>query len=155
MVNKSTQTSSGLNTAIPQATGHCAVSAALPSSPTTPAPRHLDDDWESQIFSTERTTPHCNETPSYKCKNISHLLAQPDADLRGSSARAEDTRVVGDGVECSMAFRMAMPFATTDEKADAIAEKLRDGCVLDKDGRGCKVTASVMWEALDKAMNET
>jgi hypothetical protein len=52
-----------------------------------------------------------------------------------------------------MAFRMAMPFATSDEKADAIAEKLRDGCVLDADGRGCKVIASVMWEALDKAMN--
>lgn len=75
-------------------------------------------------------------------------MAQPDVDSQDSSARSEDNRPVGDGVECSMAFRMAMPFATSDEKADAIAQKLKTGCVLDQDGRGCKVAASVMWDAL-------
>jgi hypothetical protein len=147
MISRSTQTCSGLGATIAQAARHCALSA-LPSSPNIPTPRDVHDGQESRIFSPERTTTQCNETPSYKCKNISHLLAQPDADLRSSSAEPEDNGIVGDGVECSMAFRMAMPFATSDEKADAIEQKLKEGCQLNKDGRGCKVPASVMWEAL-------
>jgi hypothetical protein len=155
MISRATQTCPRLGVTVAPATRQYAVSAPTCSS-STPTFRDLDDDLESQTFSKDPTTPLCNnEEPSYDCLNVSHLLAQPDADSRAGSARPVDNGIVGDGVECSMAFRMAMPFATSDEKADAIAQKLKEGCVLNKDGRGCKVRTSVMWEALDTAINET
>jgi hypothetical protein len=84
--------------------------------------------------------------------NVSHILAQPTVDSWDGDP--EPCGSVDDGVECSRAFKMVMPFATSSDRVDAISQKLKDGCVLNKGGGGCKVKASVMWEVLDNAMSE-
>jgi hypothetical protein len=61
--------------------------------------------------------------------------------------------VVNGNVECSLAQKMVLPFATTDDKVDAISKKLKEGCVIGKCG-GCSVKANVMWEILNDAMND-
>ena len=57
-------------------------------------------------------------------------------------------------VECARAYNMVMPFATSNDKVEAISQKLKDGCVVDKKCGGCKVKANVMWEVLEIAMEE-
>lgn len=49
---------------------------------------------------------------------------------------------------------MVMPFATSHEQAEAMAKRLKMGCVADKKGGGCKVKADVMWEVLENAMSK-
>jgi len=49
---------------------------------------------------------------------------------------------------------MVLPFATSNDKVEAISKKLKDGCVIDQKCGGCKVKANVMWEILEDAMNE-
>ena len=62
--------------------------------------------------------------------------------------------MISGDVECSKAYNMVMPFATSNDKVEAISQKLKDGCVVDKKCGGCKVKANVMWEVLEIAMDE-
>lgn len=81
---------------------------------------------------------------------ISHILSQPNI----ISEKPEDGESTNGDVECSKAYQMVMPFATSNLKMEALSQKLKEGCVVDKKCGGCKVKANVMWEILDNAMNE-
>ncbi|KAH8587408.1 hypothetical protein B0O99DRAFT_400201 [Bisporella sp. PMI_857] len=86
------------------------------------------------------------------CKLITHLAANPQADITQMPATVDGTHEVdgSDGVECSRAYQMLMQFATTEEKIDTIALALENGCVANKgSGGGCKVQNKFLWEALD------
>lgn len=48
---------------------------------------------------------------------------------------------------------MVMPFATSNDKVEAMSQRLREGCVIDQKCGGCKVKTNVMWEVLEDAMN--
>jgi hypothetical protein len=84
------------------------------------------------------------------CMAVSHILCQPSFETWESEAGG---RPNGD-VECSRAYQMVMPFATSNDKMEAISLKLKEGCSIDKERGGCKVKANVMWEVLDNAMNQ-
>ena len=85
--------------------------------------------------------------------SVSHILSQPNNELQEPSDLASGGIISGD-VECSRAQKMVLPFATSNDKVEAISKKLKDGCVIDQKCGGCKVKANVMWEILEDAMNE-
>lgn len=94
--------------------------------------------------------------PSAPCKLITHLTANPSADITqipvviDGMNKPDET----DGVECSRAYQMLMQFAMTEEKLDTIALALENGCVANKGpGGGCKVQKESMWKALDDILN--
>lgn len=85
--------------------------------------------------------------------SVSHFLGAPNLETWPNDA-AQPTGGPGDDVECSRAYQMVMPFASSHEKAEAMARKMKAGCVADKKTGGCKVKAKVMWEVLENAMGE-
>ncbi|KIW94172.1 uncharacterized protein Z519_05488 [Cladophialophora bantiana CBS 173.52] len=87
------------------------------------------------------------------CTSVPHILAQPSVESQGVTDLTPAGTANGD-IECSMAQKLVLPFATTNDKVDAISMKLKEGCVIDQCG-GCRVKAKVMWEILEDAMNET
>jgi len=83
---------------------------------------------------------------------VPHILIQSNRETDEFSELASGGTVNGN-IECSLAQKMVLPFATTDDKVDEISDKLQEGCVIGRGG-GCAVKASVMWEILEGAMNE-
>ncbi|KAH9216590.1 hypothetical protein DL95DRAFT_522669 [Leptodontidium sp. 2 PMI_412] len=91
-------------------------------------------------------------TPLAPCKLITHLAANPHADITQMPTAIDGRDEVDgvDGVQCSRAYQMLMQFATTEEKIDTIALALESGCVANKGpGGGCKVQNKFLWKALD------
>lgn len=85
--------------------------------------------------------------------SVSHVLTKPNIES-WNSIDAEPCGTATGDVECSSAYKMVMPFATSNDKVEVISQKLKEGCVIDKKRGGCKVKANVMWEILENAMNE-
>lgn len=91
------------------------------------------------------TTPATTSPPPPPCKVFSTLSLDPAIDHHTVPAYS-DTR--GEGVQCSQAYRMLIPYATTEQKMDELAARLGEGCVADGKG-GCSVRTEVVWRALD------
>ncbi|KIW13671.1 hypothetical protein PV08_08862 [Exophiala spinifera] len=87
---------------------------------------------------------------SPRCMTISHVLGLPNI----QSENPADGEIASGDVECTRAYQMVMPFATSTDKVDTISMKLKQGCVRDKKNGGCKVKADVMWEILESAMDD-
>jgi hypothetical protein len=87
------------------------------------------------------------------CMSVDHILLQAG---NGKGPMNDSARLVPDSgeIECLRAQELVLPFATTEEKAEALSKKLKSGCVKNKNG-GCKVKASVLWEALEDGLSET
>jgi hypothetical protein len=80
---------------------------------------------------------------------LTRLKLDPSADPRDILDDEEDGGSAGgDGVPCTRAYKMLIPYATSEEKMDALAERLEEGCVKDGKG-GCKVRNEAVWRALD------
>jgi hypothetical protein len=85
------------------------------------------------------------------CQLMTILESDPSADITQTSV-GDDGKGGGgtNGVECSRARQMLLPFATTREKLDEIAEALEKGCTKNAKGGGCRVKTDVMWKTLDR-----
>jgi hypothetical protein len=92
------------------------------------------------------------------CKLLTLLAENPTADITQVPALTSSERGCGsngtldglDGVECGVAYKMLMQYATSEEKMDEIAQALEEGCTL-SEGGGCRVRKSVVWKVLDGA----
>lgn len=90
-------------------------------------------------------------TPLAPCKLISHLAVNPSADITQIPIPAEGTNDPDEreGVECSRAYQMLMPYGTTVAKLDNIAFTLETGCRKNSKG-GCSIPQDSMYKALDE-----
>lgn len=88
--------------------------------------------------------------PSTPCRLLTRLAANPSSDVSHILA-ASDTESKPDnaegGVTCESAYKLLMRYATSEEKLNALARALEDGCVPDSGG-GCKVKHESISEAL-------
>jgi len=82
------------------------------------------------------------------CKILTRLKLDPSADPRNIPGEEDDRSADEGGVPCARAYKMLVPYATSEEKMDALAERLEEGCVSDGKG-GCKVRNEAVWRALD------
>ncbi|PWW73105.1 hypothetical protein C7212DRAFT_366004 [Tuber magnatum] len=85
------------------------------------------------------------------CKLARALAADPRTDITQLPIPAEseaDAKTTSDKTACGKAAQMLLQFATSDEKLQALAGILEEGCVQDGNG-GCSVENKVMLEALD------
>jgi len=92
------------------------------------------------------------------CKILSLLIENPVADIsqiplpppQSEKALSENSSFGDDnGVECSAAYKILMPYAAADEKLGKIAAALERGCTPSVSG-GCKVKVSALWKVLDE-----
>ncbi|OOQ91476.1 hypothetical protein PEBR_00832 [Penicillium brasilianum] len=88
--------------------------------------------------------------PSAPCKLLTRLAANPGSDvsmiLAGAETEQKADRAEG-GLSCKSAYALLMRYATSDEKIEALARSLEDGCVPDSSG-GCKVKNETVSQAL-------
>ncbi|RPA98346.1 hypothetical protein L873DRAFT_1687529 [Choiromyces venosus 120613-1] len=93
--------------------------------------------------------PCQSKTP---CKLARALAADPHTDITQLSIPAAnseaDEETASDKTPCAKAAQMLLQFATSDEKLQALAGILDEGCVQNGKG-GCSVKNKVMLEALD------
>lgn len=90
--------------------------------------------------------PTTSALPLPPCKVFGTLSIDPAANRDAVPTRTETP---GGGVQCLQAYQMLIPYATTEQKADALAARLEDGCVGDGNG-GCRVSTGTLWGALDE-----
>lgn len=149
--NKSTQTCADL-LHVPSPNGSFPCDAA--PNPVTSLPRNgnIPTHQVASLLNKSHSSTSEISNESRPCLSVPHILAQPNIESPEDADLAPGEVGSGD-VECSRAQKMVLPFAITNNKVDAISEKLKEGCVSDKRG-GCKVKAEVMWEILDDVMNE-
>jgi hypothetical protein len=92
------------------------------------------------------------------CRLLTLLAGNPSADITQALGPSELNKIStnsdgpganDNGVECSKAYRMLMPYATSEEKMNKIAEALESGCTPSATG-GCKVKNRVLWKVLDE-----
>lgn len=105
-----------------------------------------DESMRMQFGESPSVTP-----PLAPCKLISHLAANPSADITQIPIPAEGTNDPDEreGVECSRAYQMLMPYGTTVAKLDNIAFTLETGCRKNSKG-GCSIPKDSMYKALDE-----
>jgi hypothetical protein len=136
------------------------------------SPSSLSPPLESSVLGPRKsTTQTCANTCADKsptssnvssittpCKLLSLLAENPAADisqvplpLPQSEKRPcnNDKSKDDTGVDCSVAYKLLMQYATSDEKVDKIAAALESGCTPSASG-GCKVKKSMMWKVLDE-----
>lgn len=88
--------------------------------------------------------------PSAPCKLLTRLAANPGSDVSTILAATESEQnpdSAEGGVPCESAYKMLMRYATSEEKMEALARSLEDGCVPNSDG-GCKVKNETVSQAL-------
>lgn len=98
---------------------------------------------------------HTHERPpqqrtSTPCKLLSHLTTDSAGDVSQSISLSKvepDPGNTADGVPCSVAYSLLRQHATSEEKIDALARVLEEGCVPDRDG-GCRVRHKMVAQAL-------
>jgi hypothetical protein len=89
------------------------------------------------------------------CKLLSLLAENPAADVsqvplpRLEKVPYDDISKEDTGVECSVAYKLLMQYATSDGRVNKIAAALESGCTPSASG-GCKVKKSAMWKVLDE-----
>ncbi|KAF3939053.1 hypothetical protein ABW19_dt0207940 [Dactylella cylindrospora] len=86
------------------------------------------------------------------CTRNSNLVENPTIDLTQIPTQAEGqnlTDELNDGVEFSQAYELCIRLATSDEAADTITRRLKEGCTPNGVQGGCKVRNEVIWEVLD------
>ena len=88
--------------------------------------------------------------PSAPCKLLTRLTTNPGSDVSMILAGAEMGQK-GDsaegGLSCESAYKLLMRYATSDEKIEALARSLEEGCVPNSGG-GCKVKNETLAQAL-------
>lgn len=99
--------------------------------------------------------PSINTSSTPPCKLLTHLAANPRADITqmvtAPDAELQKCSKVDGGVPCSRAYRMLMHYATTESKLDYVAQVLEEGCVPHSDSSGgCSVKNTTIWQALDQ-----
>ncbi|DAA76581.1 TPA_exp: Uncharacterized protein A8136_7258 [Trichophyton benhamiae CBS 112371] len=86
------------------------------------------------------------------CKILTRLAAEPHTDIAQLTATSDDgldSVQAGDEISCSRAHQLLMQYATSEEKLDAIAEVLENGCVPNAGPEGgCKIRGSTISQAL-------
>lgn len=86
------------------------------------------------------------------CKILTRLAAEPHTDIAQLTAPSDDgldSVQTGDEISCSRAHQLLMQYATSEEKLDAIAEVLENGCVPNAGPEGgCKIRGSTISQAL-------
>lgn len=77
------------------------------------------------------------------------------ADVVGEGAVGDITLVTNEQdatrVKCAKAHAMLMPFSTSADNFEAMAQVLERGCVADGRG-GCSVPVKDLWQAVDGAI---
>lgn len=122
-------------------------------SPPTPSPEPVAG--QAELPDSEPMRPQFAEslsvTPLAPCNLISHLGANPSADITQIPILAKGTNDLDEreGVECSRAYQMLMPYGTTVAKLDNIALTLETGCRKNSSG-GCSIRKDYMYKALDE-----
>ena len=111
---------------------------------------------QSSSGGTSSTAISIASRPAGPCKLLTHLAANPSADITQMPTALEeeeeelDPNKTKDGISCSKAYRMLMYYATTESKLDAVAHILEEGCVPTAGpGEGCAVKNKTIWKALD------
>ncbi|GFG24088.1 hypothetical protein IFM61606_03987 [Aspergillus udagawae] len=88
--------------------------------------------------------------PPAPCKLLTRLAANPASDvstiLAGLETEQKADRVEG-GLPCESAYKLLMRYATSEEKIEALARSLEEGCVPNSSG-GCKVKNQTVSQAL-------
>ncbi|OAL75386.1 hypothetical protein A7D00_0985 [Trichophyton violaceum] len=86
------------------------------------------------------------------CKILTRLAAEPHTDIAQLTATPDDGLdpfQAGDEISCFRAHQLLMQYATSEEKLDAIAEVLENGCVPNAGPEGgCKIRGSTISQAL-------
>ncbi|KAF4211311.1 hypothetical protein CNMCM5878_002848 [Aspergillus fumigatiaffinis] len=77
---------------------------------------------------------------------VKHTRERPPQQ-RSSAPYEPDPGNTQDGVPCSVAYSLLRQHATSEEKIDALARVLEEGCVPDRDG-GCRVKHKMVAQAL-------
>lgn len=92
--------------------------------------------------------------PLAPCKLISHLAANPSADITQIPIPTEGANDLDEreGVECSRAYQMLMPYGTTVAKLDNIAFTLETRCRKNPKG-GCSIPKGFMYKTLDELLS--
>lgn len=91
-----------------------------------------------------------SQQPSAPCRLLTRLAANPTSDISHIFAASHTESTAGNaegGVTCESAYKLLMRYATSEEKLNALAHALEDGCVPSSDG-GCKVKNEKISEAL-------
>ncbi|KAL5362017.1 hypothetical protein BJX96DRAFT_153273 [Aspergillus floccosus] len=88
--------------------------------------------------------------PPAPCKLLTRLAANPSSDvstiLAGLETEDKVDRAEG-GLSCESAYKLLMQYATSEEKMEALARSLEEGCVPNSGG-GCKVKNETVSQAL-------
>ncbi|KAA8647824.1 bZIP transcription factor [Aspergillus tanneri] len=88
--------------------------------------------------------------PSAPCKLLTRLATNPGSDVSMILAGAETEQKADSaegGLSCDSAYKLLMRYATSDEKIEALALSLEEGCVPNSGG-GCKVKNETLSQAL-------
>jgi hypothetical protein len=88
--------------------------------------------------------------PSAPCKLRTRLAANPGSDVSTILAGAESehkTDSAESGLPCESAYKLLTRYATSDDKMEALARSLEEGCVPNSGG-GCKVKNEIVSQAL-------
>ncbi|KAL4977561.1 hypothetical protein BDW66DRAFT_131957 [Aspergillus desertorum] len=103
---------------------------------------------QAQVKHTRERPPQ--QRSSAPCKLLSHLTTDSAGDVSQIISLSKDEPDPGntqDGVPCSVAYSLLRQHATSEEKIDALARVLEEGCVPDRDG-GCRVKHKMVAQAL-------
>lgn len=119
---------------------------------STSEKRQEDSSHDAELPPNEPSTPGegYSPPPSAPCKLLSRLAADPGSDVSTILAGAETEQKADSaegGLPCESAYKLLMRYATSEEKMEALARSLEEGCVSNSGG-GCKVKNETVSQAL-------